>query len=216
MYNVLKGSINFDYALIEKYKLLNLTENELAVILVMNHLLEEGNNFVTADTLSLKMSLSIKEIDKILVHLVEKNYLEYVDKGEHLTTSLKPLKERIIRELQIDILEQKQIIEQDNTRELIKQIMDKFQTELGRNLTPLEKERIHDWIKYGYTYDMITSSFNEALSNNKRTITAVDKILQKKAARNDIAKEGYTATNGTYHKNIEDTIDSINNKNWDK
>ena len=34
--------------------------------LTIDHLLNEGNTFITADLLSLKMSLDVKEIDKVL------------------------------------------------------------------------------------------------------------------------------------------------------
>ena len=70
-------AIDFRYLLIENYRKLKLNENELATIFVIDHLISQGNPFVTADLLSLKMTLDIKEIDKILAKLLTKGMFEY-------------------------------------------------------------------------------------------------------------------------------------------
>ena len=57
-------AIDFRYLLIENYKKLKINENELATIFVIDHLIGQGNPFVTSDLLSLKMSLDVKDIDK--------------------------------------------------------------------------------------------------------------------------------------------------------
>ena len=59
-------AIDFRYLLIENYKKLKISENELATIFVIDHLIGQGNPFVTTDLLSLKMTLDIKEIDNVL------------------------------------------------------------------------------------------------------------------------------------------------------
>lgn len=215
MAKTINQAIDFEYLLVEKYKKLNLSEQELATILVMNHLLEQGNDLVTADLLALKMSLPIKEIDKILVTLVEKNFLEYETKGKNLRTTLRLLKDRLMREFELDILEERKLKTETDSSNQLKDIIGIFTKGLERDLTPLEKDKIAEWVKIGYSNDMIVSSFNEALSQNKKTIRSVDKILLKKAARNDIAKEGYTATNENYHKDINATIDMAKDK-WNK
>ena len=59
-------AIDFRYLLIENYRKLKLSENEVTTIFVIDHLIGQGNPFITADLLSLKMTLDVKEIDKIL------------------------------------------------------------------------------------------------------------------------------------------------------
>ena len=56
-------ALDFRFLLLENYKKLKLNEQELATIFMIDHLVSPGNPFVTADLLSLKMSLDIKEID---------------------------------------------------------------------------------------------------------------------------------------------------------
>ena len=68
-------ALDFRYLLIENYKKLKMSEKELATILVMDHLINTGNKFVTVDLLSLKMSLDAKEIDEIFAKMLTKGYI---------------------------------------------------------------------------------------------------------------------------------------------
>ena len=94
-------ALDFRYLLLENYKKLKITENELATILMIDHLIGQGNPFVTADLLSLKMSLDVKEIDKILASLLRKKMLEYVTTGKKTATTLDPLKQKLYSEFQL-------------------------------------------------------------------------------------------------------------------
>ena len=85
-------AIDFRYLLLDLYKQARLSENELAVVLMVDHLTRQGNDLVTADLLSLKMNLKVKELDEILAGLVKRGLIAYESKGERLFTSLEPLK----------------------------------------------------------------------------------------------------------------------------
>ena len=87
-------ALDFRYLLLEYYRKLRLNENELAVILMIDHLLGQKNSLVTPDLLSLKMSLSAKELDKIFVSLIEREFLIF-DTGKKIKVSLKPLKKKL-------------------------------------------------------------------------------------------------------------------------
>lgn len=67
-------ALDFKYLLLENYKRLKISELELATIFMIDHLINQGNPFVNADLLSLKMNLDVKEIDKILASLLKRNY----------------------------------------------------------------------------------------------------------------------------------------------
>ena len=54
---MISEAIDFRFLLLENYKKLKISENQLAIILMIDHLLSQGNPFITADLLSLKMSL---------------------------------------------------------------------------------------------------------------------------------------------------------------
>ncbi|NCA96479.1 MAG: hypothetical protein EOM74_05810, partial [Methanomicrobia archaeon] len=110
-------ALDFRYLLIEYYKKIGLKETEFAVIMVIDHLLQQGNTFVTADLLQLKMGLSLDEIDAILVTLLNKGFLEFDNENNVMKTTIKPLRKRLYQEFQMALLERKKVdekIEQDD------------------------------------------------------------------------------------------------------
>ena len=42
-------ALDFNYLLLDNYKKLNLTENDVATLLMMDHLINDGNLFITAE-----------------------------------------------------------------------------------------------------------------------------------------------------------------------
>ena len=101
-------AIDFRYLLIENYKKLKLTENELVTIFVIDHLIGQGNTLITADLLALKMSLSSSDIDKILASLFKKKMIDYVTVKNNTVTTLDPLKEKLYSEFQISLKQEKE------------------------------------------------------------------------------------------------------------
>ena len=75
---MISEAIDFRFLLLENYKKLKISENELVVIFMIDHLVAQGNPFITADLLSLKMSLDIKDIDN-LIAASEEELLEIVE-----------------------------------------------------------------------------------------------------------------------------------------
>ena len=90
-------AIDFRYLLLENYRKLKLTEKELATIFMIDHLISQGNPFVTADLLTLKMTLDVKEIDQILAKLITKGMFEYKNVGKNTVATLEPLKQKLYR-----------------------------------------------------------------------------------------------------------------------
>ena len=52
---MISEAIDFRFLLLENYKKLKISENQLAVIFMIDHLTSQGNPFVTGDILSLKL-----------------------------------------------------------------------------------------------------------------------------------------------------------------
>ena len=70
----------------------------------------------------------------------------------------------------------------------------------------MEFSRIREWVGFGYTDEVIINALHEAMANNKKSIRSIDKILLKWATRDDVSKEGYSAVNEQWNKDIEKTI----------
>ena len=199
-------ALDFRYLLLENYKKLKITENELATILMIDHLIGQGNPFVTADLLSLKMSLDLKEIDKILASLLRKKMLEYVTTGKKTATTLDPLKQKLYSEFQLYLTIEEEQKKKKKVNEELENIYATFQKLLARSLSPVEISRIREWVSYGFTDEQITNALKDALSKGKKSLTAVDKILLSYQVRDDVSNEGMTTINKDWNKNLEETI----------
>lgn len=199
-------ALDFRYLLLENYKKLKITENELATILMIDHLIGQGNPFVTADLLSLKMSLDLKEIDKVLASLLRKKMLEYVTTGKKTATTLEPLKQKLYSEFQLYLTIEEEQKKKKKVNEELENIYATFQKLLARSLSPVEISRIREWVSYGFTDEQITNALKDALSKGKKSLTAVDKILLSYQVRDDVSNEGMTTINKDWNKNLEETI----------
>ena len=199
-------AIDFRYLLIDNYKRLKISEEELAVLLVIDLLIGQGNPFITADLLSLKMSLKSAEIDKILATLLKKGLIDYVVQGKKTITTLEPLTKKLYREFQISFTQEQQVINDKEVKEMLENIYGTYQKLLGRTLSPIEISKIREWVSYGYSDEIIIAALKEALSKGKKSIKSVDKILLQWLARDDIETEGHTTVNEEWNKNLEETI----------
>ena len=199
-------AIDFRYLLIDNYKRLKISEEELAVLLVIDLLISQGNPFITADILSLKMTLKSGEIDKILATLLKKGLIDYVTKGKKTVTTLEPLNAKLYREFQVSFNREQEANNNKDTKEMLENIYAIFQQLLGRSLSPVEIAKIGEWVSYGYTDEMIIAALKEAISKGKKSLRSVEKILLQWQARDDIESDGHTTVSEDWDKNLEETI----------
>ena len=199
-------AIDFRYLLIENYRKLKLNENEVATIFVIDHLISQGNPFITADLLSLKMTLDVKEIDKILAKLITKGMFEYKTVGKNTVATLEPLKQKLYREFQLFLSKEEEEKSSTRIKEELENVYTNYEKLLGRTLSPVEVSKIHEWISYGYSDKTIIDALKEALSKNKKTLRSVDKILLSWSQRDDLQSEGHTPLSEEWDKNLEETI----------
>jgi DNA replication protein len=200
------SALDFKFLLLENYKKLKISEQELATILMIDHLSNQGNYLITADLLSLKMSLKTKEIDTILADLFTRGFIEFTSKGKKTMTSLDPLKTILYREFHVTLEFEEVNNHDEKMKGELKNIYAQFEELLARSLSPVEIAKIREWISIGYDDNTIIDALKEALSKGKRTIKSVDKILLSWSARNDVETEGRTAIDERWDKNLEETI----------
>ena len=203
---MISEAVDFRFLLLENYKKLRINENELAIIFMIDHLVSQGNPFITADLLSLKMTLDIKEIDALIANLLTRGFMEYVTLNGRTVTSLNPLKERLYREFEISVSKEAEAKGNANIKEELNNIYGTFEQELGRSLSPLEISRIREWVALGYSDETIINALKEALGQGKKSLRSVDKILLSWAKREELETEGKTAIDDEWSKNLEETI----------
>lgn len=204
---MISEAIDFRYLLIENYKQLKITENELATIFVIDHLINLGNPMITADLLALRMTMKTHEIDKILASLLSKGFIDFIMVKNCLNTTLDPLKKKLYKQFQINLASEQTLSSSKKAEESLTNIFTKFQEYLGRTLSPLEVSKIREWLAMGYSEDNIISALKEAVKQKKKALKSVDKILLKMTSRDDVEKEGHSFVNELWTKNIEETIE---------
>lgn len=204
----LHGSgIDFVYVLLDHYHQFGLDENDLAVVLMCDHLLRKGNSLITADLLSLKMGLHTADIDKILAKLTKGGFLSF-DMGETgMTTSLKPMKEKLYQAFERTLSKDRQSLHSEQRATALSRLYDYFEKRLNRVLSPVENELIGNWLDAGYGEEEIRHALEDGLASRKKSLKSIDKILRAGRAREDIAKEGYTGISPEWSKDIERTIE---------
>ena len=201
---MISEAIDFRFLLLENYKKLKISENELAIIFMIDHLVSQGNPFITADLLSLKMSLDSKEIDNLIADLLTRGFMEYASINGKTVTSLNPLKEKLFSNFAMSV--SKEAENKKNREEVLSNIYQSFEASLNRSLQPMEISTIREWVALGYSDETIINALKEALSQGKKTLKSVDKILLSWAKREDIETEGKTPIDDEWSKNLEETI----------
>lgn len=207
------SAVDFRYVLIDSYKRMGLNEDELAVILSIDHLLEQGNTFVTADSLSMKMTFKPEKIDKLMVSLVNKGYLLYDASSGKMRTSLDALKEKVYQTFQKSLERNQANLMSQERNDRISKLVAFFESKLNRTLSPLENQTIGEWLDSGYQDEEIENALLDSLAQNKKNLRFVDKCLRAKRVASDVAKEGASGVTATWDKDIEKTLD-LAKKMW--
>ena len=205
MSNSQMDAIDYRYLLIEYYKKLRLSENELSVILMIDHLLQQKNTLITPDLLSMKMNLDAKEIDKILVTLIERGFLQF-DTGKKIKVSLKPLEKKLLKTLQEEMAEDDENRSNKEKVADFEKVCKAFEENLKAGLSPLEKSLVSDWLTHGYPADQIIDAMKECVSKGKKTFNAINELLLQWQTRDDIQKAGVSGASDKWDKNIEETL----------
>ena len=206
MSSVQMEALDFRYLLLEYYKKLRLSENEVMVILMIDHLLEQKNTLITPDLLSLKMNISSKELDKILVTLLERDLIEY-DMGKKVKVSLKSLHKKLYETFQVALSKEQESLVSEKKAAYLKNIYEVFEKQLNRTLSPLEFSMIGEWVNDGFDDETIIRALNEALSKGKKTIRSVDRILVQYKAKEDMEKTGMSNVKEVWDDDMESLLE---------
>ena len=179
------NAINFQFLLVEYYKKLNLDETDLVILLMIDHLTNDDSSFITADDIALKTTLSKDLIDERLSNLFLKKYIDIGNNGKKAFTSLEPIKKIVYKLFQETIFNEAEIDENNELEETRTQVFDEMQKLFQRSLTPLEINRIDDWISSGTNRKIILDSIKDAKAKNITNINSIDRIIVKKMREED-------------------------------
>lgn len=196
--------IDWKKLLLDYYKSLYLSEEDVMVILMIDLCLNQGTNFVTPDLLSLKMNYKKEIIDKVFVNLMSRGYVSNTqDENKKFTTSLNGIKTVLIHQFFLDNQKEKNNI----TNEDQENIYILFENEFARPLTSFEIDVIRDWVDQGIELDKIKYALAESVRAKVKSIRYVDKVLVNMKQQEERAKEGHTTISTKWRKDIGETME---------
>jgi DNA replication protein len=174
------SAIDFSYLLLDFYKEMNMNENELAVILMIYHLHEQGNEFVTPEALALKMSLTPTLIDKSLTSLYKKKYIEFDTSSGEPRTTLEPIKKILYKKFEKSLFTEEEYNRNEELSKIRQDTFELFEKYFKRKLTPIELSHIDDYFKNDVDQEIIINSLKDAANVNKLTISYIDSLIIKR------------------------------------
>ena len=184
--NLIKSrSIVIPRILLNNYRVLNITEEELIVIIVImsygDHVLYNPEEFAK------EINTSKQNIMKIISTLGNKNML---------TIDMEKKNYKTYEYISLDLLYEKlaNMVYDGDDKEIDTSIFTIFENELGRMLSPMEYEKIKEWITSGNSEELIGAALKEAVMNGINNFNYIDKILdswKKKGykSKNDIVRD---------------------------
>ncbi|HAS55736.1 MAG TPA: hypothetical protein DEF61_04070 [Firmicutes bacterium] len=208
-------AVDFRYLLLEQYKKLGISEKDLAILLMTDHLILQGNDIITADLLSLKMNYKIEEIDASLASSFSREFLSYDEVNGKIKTSLEPLKKKLYKLFEMDMSKERANLYSAKRADALSNLSSYFESRLNRTLSPLELSTLSSWLDSNFSIEDIKGAFEFTLSQGKKSFKAIDKELRTYKRKVDIEKEGRSAISSTWDKDIEQTIEIAKTK-WVK
>lgn len=176
--------------LFNTYRRLNITEEELIIIMLI---ISFGNKIeYNPDLFVQELQIDRHKVMGIISNLMDKNILslEVVKNGrkteEYISLSL--LYDKLVNIVkEVD----------DTNQEIDNSIFSAFENELGRLLSPMELEQIKEWVTTFKNEELILAALKEAVLNGVSNFRYIDAIL------NEWNKKGY--------RNREDVLKDRNN-----
>lgn len=152
-------AINVERLLLLKGKKAGLNDHDIIVLSLIYTLTKLNKQFITPALLMNYSSLSSKEMDQVLNRLVKNKWI-YNQSG---TIRLHKFIDRLLEE---------QPVIQDDTN-----LIEIFEEQFGRALSPMELNIIKEWIEQGFDETMILKALKEAVKSQILTLRYIDGIL---------------------------------------
>lgn len=172
--------------LLRNYARIGLKDEEFIFWLQLYSKHLQGDDFPDLTAIAASMGKENQNIYRCLNQLVAKGVLRI----ETTDGTDSRGKDRYVFEAVWELLAA--LKEQDNTASMeadeeaqIRELYQTFQEELGRTLTPLEYERIGQWLEVdGYAPELIRLALKEAVLNDARSFKYIEQILLSWESRN--------------------------------
>ncbi len=176
------GSILIPKILLKNYKNLNITPEELVVLIYLIQ-----NNDFNPEKISKDLSLSQKEVLNIINSLTKKDIIKLKSITKNKLREEYISLDELYNKLTLSFISEENDVPSTN-------LYDIFQKEFGRQLSSMEYEIIGAWLEDKFSEELILLALKEAVYNGVHKLNYIDKILyewRKKGIKDkaDIEKE---------------------------
>lgn len=174
-----KGQTTISNLILEHYRQIGLSNEEFLLWLQLHRYYESGNHFPDLSQIAQQMNFSQQEIYYLLNQLVEKQCVQIVSLKDQRgmmddSYDLTPIYQRLSHYLN----QQKKSVEIKNEQDKIGQLYQSFEAEFARPLSPMEYQRIGQWLEEDqYQVELIQLALREAVLNQVYSLNYVDRIL---------------------------------------
>ena len=181
--------------LFQNYKKLNITEEELILLICI---INQGDKMVYNPIFFTdEIGLDKYKVMQLVNDLAEKGILEI--KVENDKSGKKE------EYIYLDFLYNKIFnllidIQLGSNKTINSDIFTTFETELGRTISPMEVQIIKEWLHNGLTEELIKEALKEAIINNVRNLKYVDRILFNWRSKGFKTKEDIIKDKQNYRK----------------
>ena len=178
--------IDFRKLLILKAKSLKITDQECFLLLVIMTMNDIGMKPITPSQIGQLCSLSLQQIDKTLISLVDKHFIA----RKRGTLDLLPI--------------QKMLLNQSVEEEKDVDLLSIFENAFGRSLNQMELEIINTFKRSGYDDQMILDALNESVKAGVINFRYIEKILDKWSRYG--VKKRYAPSTPTVRQDVDQNI----------
>jgi len=206
------GQTELPTLLLRHYRDLNLSNDELVLILQLKSYIDRGDFFPNTEKIAKNMQMTEKNVFKAIHQLIQKKVLSIETTKDEEGISQDAYSFDLLWEKLIILIQQEQSekeIEKEAASE--KSLYSMFEAEFGRPLSPIEMQTLTLWIEEDkYPTELIQLALREAVLNQVYNFKYIDRILlswEKKNIRTkeQVAKESQKYREYTSNgKNMED------------
>lgn len=162
--------VHFPRLLLTNYHSLNITDTELIVLI---YLINSDDLIYNPKKISLELNIKMSNVLELINNLIEKGIINLdIVKINNISNEV----------INLDLLYEKlvfTVIKKDDIKTVNKSesLIDIFESELGRGLTPMELDIINGWKEIEYTDEIIVLALKEATYNGVYNFRYIDRIL---------------------------------------
>ena len=189
-----------------KYKKLNITEEELILLIYM---INVGNKVTyNPELFSNELDINKYKVMELINSLFEKQIINIiVEKNQYNKTE-----EYIVFDLLYNKLIKEIIGVEEKTEEVGNDIFTIFEQELGRTISPMEYDMIKTWVT-DYNKEIVVEALKEAVYNGVNSFRYIDKILSEWNKKGLKTKDDVIKDKNNYRNKKKENVDYFE-YNW--